>query len=102
LNFEDFTSLHPHQLISQLQVVVEVVFGSSRVADVTCVRDGGLDDATGIANSLHADNKVGQIIEGVKHSEHIHAILDGQVAKPTTMRVSASCVSKPDFMLEVS
>ena len=76
----DFASI-TYQFISQLQVVVEIVLGPGWVSHVTCVGDCSFNDSTGLAHCLHANNQVGQVVERVKHSEDVHAILDCQVTK---------------------
>ena len=70
-----------YQLISQLQVVFEVVFGSAGVSHITRVRDCSFNDSTCLAHSIHTNNQVGQVVERVEHSEDIHAILDSQVTE---------------------
>lgn len=70
------------QLIGQLQVILQRVLLPHRVRDVARVGDGGLHHAAGSPGSLHAQQHVGQVVEGVKYAEDVHPILLGHLAEP--------------------
>lgn len=69
------------ELIGKFQVVLKVVLVSRLVSDISRVSNGGLDDSSGLSDGFHSYDKVGQVVERVEHAEHVHSVLDGQLAE---------------------
>lgn len=70
------------ELIRQFQIVVQGVLLPHWVRDVACVRDGSLNDAACCSGSFHSQQHVWQVVQGIKHTEDVHAILLGHLAEP--------------------
>lgn len=70
------------KLICKFQVVVQRVLLPHRVRDVACVRDGRLHYAACSSSSLHAQQHVRQVVQGIEHAEDVHAVLLGHLAEP--------------------
>ncbi|RNA12579.1 hypothetical protein BpHYR1_009063 [Brachionus plicatilis] len=81
------------QLVGHVNIVVQVVFGASGVADIACVRNGRLYNAAGVVDRVHAHNQIGHIVQRVKYSEHVHAVLHGQLAELVDHIVRIVCVA---------
>jgi hypothetical protein len=39
---------------------------------LTCIGHGRLHDTARLADSVHADDEVGEVVEAVEHAEHVH------------------------------
>lgn len=70
------------ELVGQFQVVLQGVLLPARVRDVARVGDGGLHDAPCRPGRLHAQQHVGEVVQGVEHTEDVHAVLLGHLTEP--------------------
>lgn len=70
------------ELVSQFQIVIQGVLLPARVRDVARVRDGSLHDAPCCPGCLHAQQHVWDVVQGVKHTEDVHAVLFGHLTEP--------------------
>ena len=64
-----------------LQVVLQSEFALCRIRNVTSVRDGSLNNTSRRTDRIDAKLEVIKIVQGVEDTEHIHTVLDSDVAK---------------------
>lgn len=77
-----------HELVSQLQVVIQRVFLPHGVRDVACVRDGRFHHTSRCSSRLHSQQQVGKVVQRVKDTEDVHAVLFSHLAKSGTQVIT--------------
>lgn len=65
------------QLLSQVEVVVEGVFGLFGVGNIARVADGSLDNTSGFLGRVDTELQIVNIVERVEDSEDVQTSLDG-------------------------
>jgi hypothetical protein len=65
-----------HELVDELQVVLEGVLGLVRVRDVAGVADNGLADTTRLLRGIDTELQVLDVVERVEDTEDVETVLD--------------------------